>query len=276
MSYCAVFANRDYFCKKVLKNPHVLASTEILDEKFDQAYFKAVATRKNGFIFVAIAAIVITTFAAISLSAYLNNRGSFGEISADIPKVCSGHDNCLKFIETTTKKINESKRPEKEYRKNYKLACAYAIMGNKNSAIKHFDLAIEQNPDFTQALFSRASYLYDNQNYTAAAEGYKQILATTEREKYVHYYLGQTYYKMKDYQSAAESLLYATQNYPKNPEYAEDLAHAMLRTNDREGAIVYFEKAAKLYRKQSAKKNILKIRSLERLIDDLKKRAPLP
>lgn len=272
MLYCCIFANRDYFVKKVLKNHAIVNNPSILSVEIDEEYFLAVSKRKNAMPLAFIAALTIL----ISLGYFLANSYNL-ELETDraltnVPRVCSSQEECTKYINDKLQKISMSKDPKAQYSHNYKIACAYAIMGNKNNAIKFLDLTLRQNPKYLPAYLMRASYQFENQNYQQALVNYNMALAIAPRAKFIHYYIGRTYYRTRDYKNALIHLEIATKVKRNDPIALETLAYTKIYLKDFDGAIKDLRRTIDLYERQDSKKNAVKIKSIERYVKSLEER----
>jgi tetratricopeptide (TPR) repeat protein len=268
--YCGIFANRDYFVKMVLNSPIVKNRPEMRNSEVNEVHIQTVASRKNHVgLAIALMIAVILPIGVYYYNIYTLMHDAYAAVS-EIPKVCTDEEDCNSFISENLERIKSSPEPEAEYRRNYKIACAYVTLGNRVNAIKFLDKATEQNPKFLPAWLTRAAYEYQNQNYTQAIYNYSEALEIAPMAKFLNFYIGESYYKMKNYRSALEYLELAVRADKMNPLYVETLAYAKIHTADIEGGIKDLEKAAKLYARGDKERNTMKIRAIERHIRTLK------
>lgn len=283
--YCCIFANRDYFISKVLKHPKVKSDPVSLNSFYDESFYESVAERKNiapvlKTAMVLGVALLVWHFAQNVQNVHFTLSTAQASLYDDIPKVCLTRESCAVFIMDTTAKIQASKSIDKEYKKNYDLGCAYALIGDKESAIKYLNLAYKQSNQHgtifdhfkpKNALITKAAVQSFYRDYYSALKTYRYLYNSSVDSRIWFFYIGRTHLKLGQYKEAINNLSSAVNYFPANPVYRETLGYARAYSGDYKGAIEDLYKAMELY--EAKKASQAKINSVKRYIESLASHA---
>ena len=106
---------------------------------------------------------------------------------------------------------------------------------------KRPDDDLGNNEDAFQELFYEALKQKSIENFDRAAEGFQKCIALNQSIPVLHFELGKSYYKLKNYNAAEESLKKAVELEPDNEWFLDELYGFHAGQNDLDNAIKTFK-----------------------------------
>ncbi|PTM58761.1 tetratricopeptide repeat protein [Desmospora activa] len=124
---------------------------------------------------------------------------------------------------------------------HHMLGCVQVKCGREQQAIRHFEQALELDPDHGDSWFNLGTCYYRLKNYHEAIPRFFHALRTSEGDWEAMYYLACCYERLGRWESVAYWRLAAFEEV-KQPEMMEEIAHDFEATGDMEGAVKWYRK----------------------------------
>ena len=258
--YTAIFANTDYFSKKVLGHPFVKENPDVLSDYIDDSYLKNLSRRESLYApfagFVTLLVVIIGLFLYFDITKGIECKKALNQTA----KVCTTKQKCYDTIKVASMDIKNGKEPL--YKQYFKLGCAYYELGDKHRAIDALNRTISLKKDFQPPYLLRGIIFAEFKQYSKARDSYESAIKIYPEGK-IFYLLGSAYYKEGRYKEAKNNFEKATKAYPKEVSYWEALAYANIYLKDATAAKEALQKAVRVLKNDGETKNAARIERIE-------------
>ncbi len=265
--YAAIFANSDYFIKKVLNNNEVKEDPGYLSDYIDENFVKVTLKEQSFYIPFLIFCILFGAGAACFIGNEFAIDVKYQNMINNKQKICNDAKSCTQVVHTSLNNIKAGKEPlSVEY---FNMGAAYYNLGNRQSAIGALNQATSKDPNYLQPYILKGLIFNELRQYNYAKASYEKALKIYPRGKFTYYLLGSVYYKEGKYVEAKDCFEKAVKAYPKKASYREALAYTKIYLRDTKGAKEDLEKVIRILKNESEVKNAARIEALERYASGL-------